>query len=484
MGSVWLCRDETLGREVAVKQVGLFFDESATDTARALREARNTAALNHPHVVSVFNVAEKDGDVWLIMEHVASHTLSEVISADGRLEPERATHIGAQVAEGLAAAHAVGTIHRDVKPSNILVTTDDHAKIGDFGIARGRDDPQVTQTGLLTGTPAYFSPELARGDAPGPESDVWALGATLYTAVEGRPPYAAGDNALAVLQVIANEPPRRAEHAGVLTEPITRMMDPDPSTRWAMADAAQVLRKIASRRVEWETGTAALPSSRERRQSPAPPPVVSPATEPNTTPPKPARWSGKSLLAAAVAALVLLGSAAAGIALLGGDGGRPESAQPSDGPANGLAEPSPSEPDESSALPNDDDEPSASASAKPTQQESSEPPPAPEPAGSRTGFVDDYFDTVPTDLDAGWQLLSPRMQAEVGRSSFDSFWDQMAQVDASSVSARGGAVDATVVYTYESGRVVRQDNQYQLVRTEGGYLIDEEEVISSRTISE
>ena len=223
MGMVWLCRDERLDRDVAVKQVGGLPGESSMHFARALREARHSAALNHPHVVAIFDAIEEGNAVWLIMEYVPSRTLSQIIRADGPMPPARAARIGAQVADGLAAAHARGTIHRDVKPSNILVGEADLAKISDFGIARAIDEEQLTRSGLVTGTPSYFSPEQARGEEPTPASDVWALGATLYAAVEGRPLYPEQSNAIAMLRVIAEASPPRPERAG----PLGPALDPD-----------------------------------------------------------------------------------------------------------------------------------------------------------------------------------------------------------------------------------------------------------------
>ncbi len=162
MGTVWLCTDEVLGRTVAVKQVGHAPGESTPDLARALREARSAAALNHPNVVSIYDALDEGDEIWLVMEYVPSRNLSEIMKAEGPLDPARVAWIGAQVADGLAAAHLRGTIHRDVKPGNILVADNDHAKISDFGIARTMGDSQLTQTGMVTGTPGYFSPALAR----------------------------------------------------------------------------------------------------------------------------------------------------------------------------------------------------------------------------------------------------------------------------------------------------------------------------------
>src|SRR3954447_15223986 len=246
MGTVWLCRDERLGREVAVKQVGTMPGEPVPDPARALREARSLASLHHPHVVSVFDAVEDDDHIWLVMEYVPGETLAELIAREGRLDPEQVAAIGAQVADGLAAAHARGTVHRDVKPGNVLIAGD-VAKISDFGIARTAGDPQLTRSGLVMGTPLYFSPELARGADPTPAADVWALGATLYTAVEGGPPIADRGNAIATLAAIAETRPPHPEHAAFLTNAIGRMLDPDPSSRWTMADAAHALRRLHER---------------------------------------------------------------------------------------------------------------------------------------------------------------------------------------------------------------------------------------------
>src|SRR3954467_7636612 len=189
MGTVWLCSDERLQPDVAVKQVGRLPGESAPAWARAMREARSSAALSHRNVVTVFDVLEESDAIWLVMEYVPSRSLSESIREDAPRAPAVVAQIGAQIADGLAAAHALGTVHRDVKPGNVLIREDGVPKISDFGIARNAGDPALTQSGFVTGTPSYFSPELATGHGPSPAADVWALGATLYAAVEGDPPY-------------------------------------------------------------------------------------------------------------------------------------------------------------------------------------------------------------------------------------------------------------------------------------------------------
>lgn len=253
MGTVWLCRDEVLGREVAVKQIGALPGESATETKRAMREARSAAALNHPNAVAVYDVADHEGLPWLVMEYVEGQTLADEISHDGRLSPQRVADIGAQLAGALARAHERGVVHRDIKPGNVLIDKGGRPKISDFGIARGHGDEQLTQIGFITGTPGYLSPELARGGDPHPASDVWALGATLYTAVEGRPPYEPRSNPIALLRTIAAERPRSMTHAGALGPAIDAMMLEDPASRWDMATSAKRLARIA------RTMTAVIP---------------------------------------------------------------------------------------------------------------------------------------------------------------------------------------------------------------------------------
>jgi Protein kinase domain len=245
MGTVWLCRDEVLGREVAAKQIGALPGESATQTKRAMREARSAAALNHPNAVAVYDVVDHDGRPWLIMEYVEGQTLADEISRDGRLSPERVADIGAQLAGALARAHERGIVHRDIKPGNVLIDQAGRPKISDFGIARGHGDEQLTQVGFITGTPGYLSPELARGGDPLPSSDVWALGATLYTAVEGQAPYEPRSNPLALLRAIAAERPRAMTHAGALAPAIDAMMDEDPACRWDMATSSKRLGAMA-----------------------------------------------------------------------------------------------------------------------------------------------------------------------------------------------------------------------------------------------
>lgn len=242
MGHVWLCRDEVLRREVAVKQIGSMPGDTGETNARAMREARLAASLNHPNAVSIYDVIEDHGTPWLVMEYVPARNLSQIIKAQGSLSDAEITPIAAQVAKALAAAHKADIVHRDVKPSNILVDEYGVAKITDFGIARGgAGDAQVTRTGMMAGTPAYFAPELARGKNPGPAADVWALGATIFHATEGEPPYGTDENTIALLYRIGADEPSRPQHAGFLEAPLRHMLDPEVARRWSMPMVADAL---------------------------------------------------------------------------------------------------------------------------------------------------------------------------------------------------------------------------------------------------
>ncbi|GEP38130.1 hypothetical protein NPS01_17930 [Nocardioides psychrotolerans] len=360
MGSVWLAHDERLGREVAIKRVGHLPGESLPHLARAMREARSTAALNHRNVVAVYDAVEEGEHLWLVMEYVPGRTLSEITAAEGPMDPIRAARIGAQVADGLAAAHALGMVHRDVKPGNILVTDDDVAKISDFGIARSLADDQLTQTGLMVGTPAYFAPELARGADASPASDVWALGATLFAAVEGHGPYPSQGNALAVLAGIATEPPPLPERAGPLRQPIRRMMDTDVAARWSMADCAHALHQVNDRHAGAPVpapppdriAVFAAPSPEHLAPVPAPVPSAGGAGDRRRRTP----W-----VLAAVLVLLLLGGTA--WAMTDDDETEPAAADPRSSGSSGLSgRPQGRQP-----------------SADPTPSESAEPEPEPTP---------------------------------------------------------------------------------------------------------
>src|SRR6478752_1636084 len=211
-----------------------------------MREGRIGARLQHPHVISMFDVVVHDDRPWLVMEYLPSQSLAAMLTEKGPLEPRVVAEIGRQVADGLAAAHAAGVVHRDVKPGNVLIAPDGRVKLTDFGVSRAVDDVQLTRTGLIAGTPAFLSPEVAQGKDPMAASDVFALGATLYAAVEGSPPFGLDDNAYALLHKVATSAPNPPTHAGPLTPVLMRLLAVDPAARPSAAQARDLLAVVAA----------------------------------------------------------------------------------------------------------------------------------------------------------------------------------------------------------------------------------------------
>ncbi|WP_273941703.1 serine/threonine-protein kinase [Kutzneria chonburiensis] len=249
MGTVWQARDQLLRRDVAVKEllVRTGMTELQTDEARnrAMREARLAARLHHPNVISIYDVVEYEGRPCLIMEYLPSQSLADLIAENGVLPVGTVARIGTQIASALAAAHTAGIVHRDVKPANVLLTGDNVAKLTDFGISRADGDATVTAAGLLAGTPAYLPPEVAQGHDSVFASDVYALGAMLYAAVEGHPPFGTDDNAVALLHRIATEEVPPPEHAVPLTATLVWMLRRDPKHRPEAKEVQDALGALA-----------------------------------------------------------------------------------------------------------------------------------------------------------------------------------------------------------------------------------------------
>ncbi|MGV9387140.1 protein kinase domain-containing protein [Nonomuraea sp. NPDC003707] len=264
MGTVWLAVDELLRQQVAVKEVRLPADldeaSRAELTERTLREARAAARLrSHPSIVTVHDVVMDSGRPWIVMELVNGRSLDRIVREDGPLPPAQAAWVGRHVLDALAAAHAMGVLHRDVKPGNVLLTQDGRVLLTDFGIATVAGDAALTQTGLLNGSPGYIAPERLRGEADGPEADLWSLGATLYTAVEGRTAYT-GPNAAAVMAAVLLHEPAPPQRAGSLTPVLAALLVKDPRQRCGPAQAAAWLQAVAQGEVPADT----RPTSRRR----------------------------------------------------------------------------------------------------------------------------------------------------------------------------------------------------------------------------
>lgn len=245
MGIVWQAWDTRLRRPVALKmlrtQPELTDEERQVATDRAMREAQITAGLHHPHAVTVFDVVEHEDQPCIVMQLLESTPLSELLREHGTFSPAQTARIGAQVASALAAAHELKIVHRDVKPGNILITADGSARISDFGISHALGDATVTATGVIHGTPAFLAPEVARGLPTSFASDVFSLGSTLYTMVEGEPPFGSDRNSIALLHRVAKGGYPAPKHAADLAPLLRRMLAPQPKRRPTMAAVAGAL---------------------------------------------------------------------------------------------------------------------------------------------------------------------------------------------------------------------------------------------------
>jgi prepilin signal peptidase PulO-like enzyme (type II secretory pathway) len=244
MGRVWRCHDDVLERDVAVKEVLLPADLSAEEraalAARTTREARSAARLNHPGVITIHDVVQHDGEPWIVMEYVPGLSLARRIKTSGPLPASRVAQIGAKIADALAHAHAAGIVHRDLKPDNILLAGD-RVVVTDFGIARIMDAAsRLTLSGTVLGTPHYMSPEQLEGRQVDAAADVWSLGATLYTALEGKPPFD-GPTLTAVIAAILTREPAPAVQAGPLTGLLNQMLLKDSAQRPTAMALAQSL---------------------------------------------------------------------------------------------------------------------------------------------------------------------------------------------------------------------------------------------------
>ncbi|PZT77987.1 serine/threonine protein kinase [Streptomyces sp. AC1-42W] len=322
MGKVWRAHDEVLHRTVAVKELtaGLYVSESDRTVlhARTQKEARAAARITHPGVVTVHDVVEYDNRPWIVMQYVDGPSLADRAKESGEVEAREAARIGLHVLGALSAAHGAGVLHRDVKPGNVLLARDGRVLLTDFGIAAIEGDSTITRTGELVGSIDYLAPERVKGGDPGPASDLWSLGATLYTAVEGRSPFRR-TSPISTMQAVVTEEPPPPTRAGALAPVITALLRKEPEDRPTAAETERMLLEAMEGRTPRAAqayvptqhmseemlraapdgipgGTAPLP-----RPVPAGPPASAPAPRGGRT-----RWRTRLLV---VALAALLGSA-------------------------------------------------------------------------------------------------------------------------------------------------------------------------------
>jgi serine/threonine protein kinase len=508
MGTVWRGWDERLHRVVAVKQLHLDPSLPAAErdiaVTRMMREARITAQLHHPNAVQVFDVIDEDGRPNLIMQFIPSRSLQDVLRTDGPLAPSAAARLGVQVASALTAAHRVGIVHRDVKPGNVLIDEEGVARITDFGIAYTHEDATLTSAGMVTGTPAYLAPEVARGARSDAASDVWSLGATLYATVEGHPPFGSEGTPMAVLHRVASgrfEPPTRS---GQLTPVLQSMLSPDPAARPSMMQVVDALSRLTDapttnlRAAEPTMPTSldhtrSLPVEGPPSRSPrhAAPPFLPPTAPPPAfaRPPEPARPAGRrSWVPVLAAALVAILAAVVAIVLLadsggGGGTGGGSSGTPTAGGSTSVTVPkkrSSAAARTSASSTTTEPSETTTTTTNPPVRTSSRTTTAPPAGGAPTAdelasAVTDYYSLIPGDLDAAWQRLTPAFQngRAGGRASFDAYWNSIERVDVGGVSGQPpSSATATLTYHYRDGRTVTDTTTFRLVRQDGVLKID------------
>ncbi|SCF37069.1 Serine/threonine protein kinase [Micromonospora viridifaciens] len=247
MGTVWRATDTLLRRDVAVKEVvlppGLAPSDRDAMYERTLREARAAAAIQHPAVVQVYDVVTEGGRPWIVMELLDARSLADMVIEDGPVAPRAVAKIGIALLGALEVAHAIGVLHRDVKPANVLICSDGRCVLTDFGVARMPTDVQLTTPGMVLGSPHFISPERAMGQDFGPPSDLFSLGVTLYTAVEGRPPFDKGDP-IETMHAVVEDPPATPQRSGPLTRVLMGLLEKDPARRLDVHTARGMLREL------------------------------------------------------------------------------------------------------------------------------------------------------------------------------------------------------------------------------------------------
>ncbi|WP_181771524.1 serine/threonine-protein kinase [Amycolatopsis pittospori] len=442
MGTVWRARDDNLERTVAVKELLLPHGqgEEKSDEAknRALREARIAARLVHPHAITVFGVIDEQDRPWIIMEYLPSTSLADKLR-EGPMEVDDVIRLAIQLCSALAAAHRAGIVHRDIKPGNVLLGEDDGTvKITDFGISRAMGDVQLTATGEISGTPAFLAPEVARGEDATFASDVFSLGATLYTALEGGTPYGTAENPIALLYRASSgeiTPPTRS---GILTPLLNRLLDVRPDSRPTMTETERELRALAAGE-----------------------PTTLVAEEP---PPK----ARKGMLIGVLAGFLVLAAVAAAVVvvLTRGDDGQTGAAPP---PASQSQATTPTPSSEPAAPPPSPS--SAPPSTPPPSTSSSAPPP---PAQTPGQALSAYYALIPGNLQAGFATLTDNFKRTKNQSfeRYSNFWKDYRGVAVSNIVESGNTVSATLTYSRAAGGTMTEKATFVMVQQDGRYLID------------
>jgi serine/threonine protein kinase len=533
MGIVWQAHDERLHRTVAVKQLllqpGLSAAQAEEARRRCMREGRIAARLTHPNAITVYDVAEHEGDPWLIMEYLPSKSLAMVLSEQGTIAPTEAARIGAQVASALVAAHAAGIVHRDIKPANVLLGDDGTVKITDFGISRATGDVTVTATGMLAGTPAYLAPEVAKGEDPKPAADVFSLGSTLYTAVEGHSPFGLSENTLALLYAVAAgkiTPPRQA---GPLTALLMQLLRVEPSERPALTATKDNLQAVAEGRQPSGMLSVAAPTDRimgsQMPSRPAPParppqrpaPWVSapphamaagpqsppegtrldvhpfePATsgpihrEPLPTPPPrqasapppsrqgPGQRQGQAprkndrMRSILLTVLAVVAAALVGIliaTMLSSGGNNNSQGQPTSSTTTTTTT-------EAAGPQEDPSETTSSSTSTTTEKTTSTTTEAPTTKTPEQA-VRDYYGLLPGNCEGAWALMTPNAQEKSGGwDTYNQFWNGLSSVQVEQTSAQGNQVTARIRYVSTGGSDSADTYRIMLVDQNGQLMID------------
>ena len=460
-GTVYRGWQPSLRREVAVKVLDAPMLDADSER-RFEREAMAMGSLSgHPNVVPVYAAGAVDGRPYLVMPLLRDGSLQDRLGA-GTLRPEEVVSTGRGVADALVAAHAAGILHRDVKPANVLHTSHGAAQLADFGVARVADTTN-TMGGPVVATVAYAAPEVLAGEPATERSDLYSLGATLYAAATGRPPYEAGpdDTPMSLaIRVMSAEPPdlRAAGVPAALVEVIERAMAREPQDRYgSAAELRQALDEVdLEAPTAVQDATVALPALAPTTVQPITQerPVV---VEPRRPTPRPNRGGGRRLLVLGVVVL-LIAAVLAALLLQDDDGDSSRSAA-------GTSTTAPADPPTSETTPS-----SAPTTAAPAVE--------PAPTGSGSDAADAtrrYYELMDAGrVDEGWASLSPAYQARTGEGSYRRFWSTIDSVRVLEVAGEGLTSRATLRYTRTDGTASTEEVTLRFVeRDDGTLLIDD-----------